>query len=58
MTLQGILVLVLLFLLLGIGAIFIAMHGGWNGGCAGNCARCHNPCDDPEETLTKNHKQA
>ena len=56
MTLQGFLTLAVLFLLLGAGAMFIAVHDGWKGGCAGNCARCHQPCADPEATLAKKHK--
>lgn len=56
MTLQGFLTLAVLFLLLGAGAMFIALHDGWKGGCAGNCARCHQPCADPEATLAKRNK--
>lgn len=57
MTLQGFLVLVVLFALLGVGAMFISLQGGWKGGCGGNCARCHQPCADPEKTLREASKQ-
>lgn len=53
MTLQGFLTLAVLFILLGAGAMFIALHDGWKGGCGGNCARCRQHCADPEATLAK-----
>ena len=53
MTLQGFLTLVVLFAVLGAGVALITANGGWKGGCAGNCARCHQPCADPEKTLAE-----
>ncbi len=53
MNIQGFLVLAALFIALGAGVAFITANGGWKGGCAGNCARCHRPCADPEKTLAE-----
>lgn len=53
MTLQGFLVLAGLFAALGLGVMVITQNGGWQGGCGGNCARCHQPCADPEKTLAE-----
>lgn len=58
MTVQGFVVLAVLFLVLGAGVAVIAANGGWKGGCGGNCARCHQPCADPEKTLAEKKNNA
>ncbi len=49
MTLQSIVVLVIVFVLLALAVLFICQNGGWQGGCGGNCARCHNKCAAPKQ---------
>lgn len=44
MTIQSIIVLVIVFVLLALAIMFICQNGGWQGGCGGNCASCHNKC--------------
>ena len=29
--------------------LFICQNGGWQGGCGGNCAGCHNKCAESEK---------
>ena len=48
MNLGSILVLVVIFVLLGLAIMFICQNGGWQGGCGGNCAHCHNKCATPK----------
>lgn len=48
MTLQGFLILVVIFVLLGLAVVFISRNGGWQGGCTGHCASCHQRCSRPE----------
>jgi len=48
MNLGSILVLVVIFVLLGLAIMFICQNGGWQGGCGGNCAQCHNKCATPK----------
>lgn len=44
MSFASILVLVIVFVLLALAVLFISQNGGWQGGCGGNCASCHNKC--------------
>ena len=46
MTIQSIIVLVIVFVLLALAILFICQHGGWQGGCGGNCAACRHRCAD------------
>lgn len=48
MTIQSIIVLVIVFVLLALAIMFICQNGGWQGGCSGNCASCHNKCATPK----------
>lgn len=48
MTIQSIIVLVIVFVLLALAIMFICQKGGWQGGCGGNCASCHNKCATPK----------
>ena len=49
MNLQSFLILLVIFVLLGLAILFICQHGGWQGGCTGNCAGCHQHCSTPEK---------
>lgn len=49
MNLQSFLVLIVIFVLLGLAILFICQNGGWQGGCTGNCASCHQHCSTPEK---------
>lgn len=57
MTLESIIVLVIVFVLLALAVLFICQNGGWQGGCGGNCAQCHNKCaapkDPPQDNVPK-----
>ena len=48
MTLGSFLVLLAVFVALAIAIVFICNNGGWQGGCGGNCASCHNKCATPK----------
>lgn len=48
MNLQSIVILIIVFVLLALAILFICQNGGWQGGCAGNCASCHNRCATPK----------
>ena len=48
MTIQSIIVLVIVFVLLALAILFICQHGGWQGGCGGNCANCRQKCSAPK----------
>ena len=48
MSFASILVLVIVFVLLALAVLFISQNGGWQGGCGGNCAGCHNKCASPK----------
>lgn len=48
MTIQSIIVLVIVFVLLALAILFICQHGGWQGGCGGNCANCRQKCSTPK----------
>ena len=37
------------FVLLALAILFICQNGGWQGGCGGNCANCHNKCAESEK---------
>ena len=51
MDLPSFLVLVAVFAALAVAIVFIGNHGGWQGGCGGNCAACRRRCADakPDE---------
>ena len=50
MNVQSILVLVVIFVLLGIAIGFICnSKQGWQGGCSGHCATCHQHCSDQDK---------
>ena len=46
---QSIIVVVVIFVLLALAILFICQNGGWQGGCGGNCAGCHNKCAEGEK---------
>ena len=48
MNLASVIVLVVVFVLLALAVLFISQNGGWQGGCGGNCASCHNKCATPK----------
>lgn len=48
MNLQSFLILAVIFVLLGLAVLFICQNGGWQGGCGGNCAKCHKKCETRE----------
>ena len=52
-NLQSFLVLLVIFVLLALAILFICQNGGWQGGCAGNCAQCHKKCDSRGESGKK-----
>ena len=37
----SVIVVVIIFVLLALAILFICQNGGWQGGCGGNCASCH-----------------
>ena len=50
MNVQSILVLVVIFVLLWIAIGFICnSKQGWQGGCSGHCATCHQHCSDQDK---------
>lgn len=53
MNLQSFLVLLVIFVLLALAILFICQNGGWQSGCAGNCAQCHKKCESRGETNKK-----
>ena len=46
---QSIIVVVVIFVLLALAILSICQNGGWQGGCGGNCAGCHNKCAESEK---------
>ena len=48
MNLQSFIVLVVIFVLLGLAILFIANNGGFQTGCSGHCASCHQRCSTPK----------
>ena len=44
MDLGSFLVLLAVFVALAIAIVFICNHGGWQGGCGGNCVACRQKC--------------
>ena len=48
MNVGSIIVLVVIFVMLSLAILFICQNGGWQGGCGGNCASCHNKCATPK----------
>ena len=52
MDLASFLVLLAVFAALAVAIVFIGNHGGWQGGCGGNCAACRRRCADakPDES--------
>lgn len=49
MSIPSIVVLIIVFALLALAILFICQHGGWQGGCGGNCASCHQKCSAPKD---------
>ena len=45
----SVIVVMIIFVLLALAILFICQNGGWQGGCGGNCASCHQHCDTPEK---------
>ena len=45
----SVIVVVIIFVLLALAILFICQNGGWQGGCGGNCAGCHNKCAEGEK---------
>ena len=45
----SVIVVVIIFVLLALAILFICQNGGWQGGCGGNCAGCHNKCADADK---------
>ena len=45
----SVIVVVIIFVLLALAILFICQNGGWQGGCGGNCAGCHNKCVESEK---------
>lgn len=45
----SVIVVVIIFVLLALAILFICQNGGWQGGCGGNCAGCHNKCAESEK---------
>ena len=58
MTIQSIIVLVIVFVLLALAILFICQHGGWQGGCGGNCANGRQECSAPIELELNKRKTA
>lgn len=46
-------IVVVIFVLLALAILFICQNGGWQGGCGGNCAGCHQHCSDKEKQEKK-----
>lgn len=50
MNVQSFIILVVVFVLLGAAIGFICnSKQGWQGGCTGHCASCHQHCSDDEK---------
>ena len=50
LTVRGIVTLVVLVVLFALAVVWIARHGGWKDeGCGGNCASCHQRCENPKD---------
>ena len=50
----SVIIVVIIFVLLALAILFICQNGGWQGGCGGNCASCHQHCSDKEKQEKKN----
>ena len=48
-------IVVVIFVLLALAILFICQNGGWQGGCGGNCASCHQHCSDKEKQEKKGY---
>ena len=46
-------IVVVIFVLLALAILFICQNGGWQGGCGGICASCHQHCSDKEKQEKK-----
>lgn len=57
MNLQSFIVLVVIFVLLGLAVAFIAKNGGWQGGCCGHCASCHQNCAQNKKSENPSSKE-
>ena len=50
LTVRGVVTLLVLIVLFTLAVIWISRNGGWKGeGCGGNCASCHQRCENPKE---------
>ena len=50
LTVRGIITLLVLVVLFALAVVWISKHGGWKDqGCGGNCASCHQRCENPKE---------
>lgn len=49
----SVIIVVIIFVLLALAILFICQNGGWQGGCGGNCAGCHNKCAEAEKKPKK-----
>jgi hypothetical protein len=49
----SVIVVMIIFVLLALAILFICQNGGWQGGCGGNCASCHQHCSDKEKQEKK-----
>ena len=52
-TMASAIIVVVIFVLLALAIMFICQNGGWQGGCGGNCASCHQHCSDKEKQEKK-----
>ncbi len=46
---KSILIVVVLIVVFVLAIRFIANHGGWQGGCNGNCASCGSHCSEEQK---------
>ena len=49
LTVRGIITLLVLVVLFALAVVWLSKHGGWKDqGCGGNCASCHQRCENPK----------
>lgn len=49
----SVIIVMIIFVLLALAILFICQNSGWQGGCGGNCAGCHNKCAEAEKKPKK-----
>ena len=49
----SVIVVMIIFVLLALAILYICQNGGWQGGCAGNCASSHSKCAEAEKKPKK-----